>query len=169
MNIILPGVVSTILETFSPELAGKLYKSNYDSLCLLKDIAVVGTQAVTAILINMIIGLVHGLYYDPKKYSNRDVYEVKTRKILSYSNLISSASNIIWVGGNAVAGNEAVWKDLDIAGIIVTMYRLITDTKFIQSVKEEFIFGGFKNMIKGESLSLQEVWLWDLVDLYSKQ
>ena len=44
-----------------------------------------------------------------------------------------------------------------IAGIIVTMYRLITDTKFIQSVKEEFIFGGFKNMIKGESLSLQEV------------
>ena len=151
------GLPVPILETFSPELAGKLYKSNYDSLCLLKDIAVVGTQAVTAILINMIIGLVHGLYYDPKKYSNRDVYEVRTRKILSYSNLISSASNIIWVGGNAVAGNEAVWKDLDIAGIIVTMYRLITDTKFIQSVKEEFIFGGFKNMIKGESLSLQEV------------
>ena len=136
-------------------------KSNYDSLCLMKDIAVVGTQAVGVILINMVISLIHGLYYDPEKYSSRDVYEVKTRKILLYSNLISTASNVLWVGGNAIAGNEAAWKDLDIGGIIVTMYRLVTDTKFIQSVKEEFVLGGFRNMIKGEDLNLLEVELWD--------
>ena len=150
-----------ILETFAPDFAGKLYKSNYDSLCLMKDIAVVGTQAVSSILINMIISLIHGLYFDPDKYSSRDVYEVKTRKILLYSNLISTASNVIWVGGNAIAGNETAWKDLDIGGIIVTMYRLVNDTKFIQSVKEEFVFGGFRNMIRGENLQLFEVDLWD--------
>ena len=155
------GLPIPVLETFAPDLAGKLYKSNYDSLCLMKDIAVVGTQAVGAILINMVISLIHGLYYDPEKYSSRDVYEVKTRKILLYSNLISTASNVIWVGGNAIAGNEAAWKDLDIGGIIVTMYRLVTDTKFIQSVKEEFVLGGFRNMIKGEDLNLLEVELWD--------
>lgn len=37
------GLPVPILETFDPELAGKLYKSNYDTLCLMKDIAVVGT------------------------------------------------------------------------------------------------------------------------------
>lgn len=155
------GLPIPVLETFVPDFAGKLYKCNYDSLCMMKDIAVVGTQAVGAILINMVISLIHGLYYDPEKYENRDVYEVKTRKILMYSNLISTMSNVIWVGGNAMAGNEYAWKDLDVGGIIVTMYRLVMDTKFIQSVKEEFVLGSFNKMIQGEELKLRELTIWE--------
>ena len=155
------GLPVPVIETFSPDLAGKLYKSNYDSLCLMKDVTVVGVQTVSSILINMIISLIHGLYYDSKKYSSRDVYEVKTRKIILYSNLLSTASNVIWVGGNAFVGNETAWKDIDIGGIIVTMYRLVNDAKFIQAVKEEFVLGGFKNMIRGEDLKLIEADLWD--------
>lgn len=151
------GLPIPLLETFSPDLAGKLYKSHYDSLCLLKDIAKVGTQAVADILINMIITLIHGLFYDPSQYRNRDIYEVKTRKILSYSNLISSASNVIWVGGNAFMGNQSAWKELDIGGIVVTMHRLISDKKFIRSVKEEFILGEFKKRIQGEEFKLLEI------------
>ena len=155
------GLPIPILETFTPDFAGKLYKSNYDSLCLLKDVAVVGTQAVSAILINMIISLIHGLYYDPSKYANRELYEAKTRKILLYSNLISSASNVIWVGGNALAGNESELMNLDIGGLVVTMYRLVQDTSFIHSIKEEFVFGGFNKMIQGEKLILKETTLWE--------
>lgn len=148
------GLPVPILETFVPDFAGRLYKSNYDSLCLLKDITIIGAQAGWAILINMIISLIHGLYYIDVKCSSRDVYEAKTRKILFYSDLISTASNVVWIGVNANAGNERAWKDLDIGGIIVTMHRLVTDTNFIRSVKEEFVFGGFKNMIRGKDLSL---------------
>jgi len=90
------------------------------------------------------------LMYDETKYSSQDVYSVKTRKIVLYSNLIASTSNIIWVGGNMIAGNEGAIKDLDIGGLLVTLHRLMTDTKFIQEVKEEFIFGGFNKMIQGE-------------------
>lgn len=144
------GLPVPLLETFDPELAGKLYKDGYDSLCLLEDIAVIGTQAVVAILINLIITLIHGLYYDPNKNDSRDIYEVKTRKIILYSNIISSASNLIWVGGNAIAENEATIKDLDIGGLMITMYRLVKDTEFIRNVKEEFVFGGFNKMIQGE-------------------
>lgn len=154
------GLPIPVLETFAPDLAGNLYKNNYDSLCLVKDIGVIGAQTVVAILINMIITLIHGLYYDPKKYSNRDLYEVKTRKILMYSNLLSTVSNVIWVGGNAIVGNEAALRDLDIGGIIVTMYRLVNDSKFIQTVKEEFVFGGFNRMIQGKELNLKEVTPW---------
>jgi len=155
------GLPVPLLETFNPEIAGKLYKSNYDSLCLIKDFAVVGTQANSAILINMLISLIHGLYYDPEQYTNRDLYEVKTRKILLYSNLIASTSNVIWVGGNAMAGNEGAIKDLDIGGLMVTMYRLVNDTQFIQQIKEEFVFGGFNKMIQGEDLKLKEISKWD--------
>lgn len=125
------------------------------------DLMKVGASAGIAALINTIISTVHMLMYNENKHLSRDVYNVKTRKIIMYSNLIASTSNVIWVGGNMVAGNESAIKDLDIGGLIITLQRLMTDTKFIRQVKEEFIFGGFNKMIQGDTLILKEVNLWD--------
>ena len=162
------GLPVPLVEVFDSEFASKLYDEGYDTLRFAKDlksVAVVGAQAVFAILINMIISLVHGLYYDPKKYANRDLYEVKTRKILMYSNLIASTSNLIYVGVRSYYGDERAIKSLDIGGIMVTIYRLINDTEFIQKVKEEFVFGGFYKMIEGKPLELGEVNFSELIDL----
>lgn len=155
------GLPVPVIEIFSLDFAGELYKSNYDLIKLIKDVAVIGTQAGVSLLINMIITLIHGLFYDSNRYDNRSVYEVKTRKILLYSNLISTMSNVIWVGGNMLAGNEKAVRDLDIGGIIVTMYRLVTDSRFIQKIKEEFIFEKFNSLISGDELRLEEIRLWD--------
>lgn len=144
------GLPIPILGIFSEKLAGNLYRSQYDMLCLSKDFKKVGESAKYAILINMVISLVHGLFYDETKYSNRDLYEVKTRKILSYSNAIASGSNVIYVAINAYLGNEGAIKKLDIGGIIVTIHRLLSDSEFIRKVKEEFVFGSFNKMIQGE-------------------
>ncbi len=159
------GLPIPVLETFSPELAGKLYSNGYDTLCLMKDITVIGSQAVIAILINMLIILIHGLYYDSTKYTNRDVYEVKTKKIIMYSDLISSTSNLLYVGGNVALGNESVIKSLDIGGLVITIHRLVTDTKFIRKVKEEFVYGGFNRMIQLEEVQLEEVDIEKLIKL----
>lgn len=125
------------------------------------DLVKVGASAGLAMLINIIISTIHMLMYDENKYSSQDVYSVKTRKIILYSNLIASSSNVIWVGGNMIAGNEGAIKQLDIGGLIVTLHRLITDTKFIRQIKEEFVFGGFNKMIQGDELNLKEVKLWE--------
>ena len=69
-------------------------------------------------LINMIVAAVHGLFYDESKYHNRDIYEVKTRKIISYSNAIASASNIIYVAVSAYLGNERALNKLDVGGYV---------------------------------------------------
>lgn len=114
------------------------------------DVVKVGMSAGIAVLINTIISAIHGLLYDETKYSSTDIYSVKTRKIILYSNLIASTSNVICVGGNMMAGNEGAIKSLDIGGLIVTLNRLINDTKFIREVKEEFVFGGFNKLIQGE-------------------
>ena len=45
--------------------------------------------------------------------------------ILMYSNLIASVSNVIWVGANAVAGNESAWKDLDVGGSLEDERRCV--------------------------------------------
>lgn len=150
------GLPVPFLEAFDPELASKLYKEGYDTLCLLKDVAVIGTQAGIAILINILISLVHGLFYDKKKYCSRDLYEDKTRKILSISNLIATSSNLIWVGGNMVAGNEAAIKDLDVGGLLVTIHRLITDYKFIKEIQLEFIEKQWYEQIIGEEYNFMK-------------
>ena len=37
---------------------------------------------------------------------------------------IATGSNVLWVGGNMLAGNEGAIKQLDIGGLIVTIKRL---------------------------------------------
>ena len=81
-------------------------------------------------------------------YIQLDLYKVKTRKILLYSNLIASASNVIGVAVAESMGKNAV-QYLDIGGIAVTLYRLVNDRNFIRKVKEEFIQNRWHEMIQG--------------------
>lgn len=154
------GLPLPLAELIDSTFASKLYKEGYDALCFTKDIknvAVIGAQAIFSILINLIISLVHGLYFDPKEYANRDIYEVKTRKILNYSNLIATKVNLLYVGGRYIKGDEYSTKSLDIGGILVTIYRLVNDTEFIRKVKHEFIVNGLVDSIKGKPLELEKI------------
>ena len=40
-------------------------------------------------------------------------------------------------------------RRLDLGGLAVTVTELITDTKFIREVKQEFIFGRYKDLLMG--------------------
>lgn len=137
------GLPVPIIETFSESLAGDLYKSQYDTLCLLRDIAIVGNQAAWSILINMVIGLIHGLFYTPSD-GDRKLYEVRTRKILSISNALASSGNIAY----AIASDD--WRKLDAGGVLVTLYRLFSDTRFMLRVKKDFIESKMDEVLQKE-------------------
>ena len=111
-----------------------------------KNLAIVGAQAGLSILINFIVKSLHFLFFDgdPEDKMALDLYEVKTRKILSYSNAIASGSNILYC---AISQN---YSKLDIGGILVTIYRLITDYKFIKSIKKEFLEKQWYNEVMGD-------------------
>ncbi|NLK23792.1 MAG: hypothetical protein GX309_07405 [Clostridiales bacterium] len=121
------------------------------------DIIKIGTSAKLAELINLLISTLHSLMYDRGMSISRELYSVKTRKIIMYSNAIATGSNVLWVGGNMYAGNEGEVKQLDIGGLIVIIKRLINDTEYIRQIKEEFVFGGFKKIISGSELELEEL------------
>lgn len=127
-----------IVPAINPKLASELGNYGFD----MANVVTVGKQASYSMLINSIIAMIHGLFFDGST-TDRKLYEVRTRKILSYSNLIASSSNLAVI---AVTGNL---KMLDIGGLAVTLYRLITDVKFIRQVKEEFIFGRYRDLIIG--------------------
>ena len=60
-----------------------------------------------------------------------------------YSNAVATSSNLM-----VVAATRDM-KHLDLGGLAVTITRLITDTKFIREVKQEFIFGRYKDLLMG--------------------
>lgn len=127
-------LISSMNYSFSKDLVEK-YNVNMWSL----------TKSVTlAVMINSLVECIHLLFYNEQTDRDISLYQVRTRKILSYSNIISSGSNII---STAVTGN---CRSLDVGGILVTLYRLISDHKFINEIKREFIANEFYKLVMNE-------------------
>jgi hypothetical protein len=141
-----------VVSTISPALAKKLADFGLD----MANLNTVFSQAVLASFINTVIAMIHGLFR--KESESWSLYEVKTRKILSYSNIIASVSNIIAVTigtavGVATQNPDMVKKSLsylDIGGYMVTIYRIVTDYKFIEQIKQEFLEKEFYNIVMGD-------------------
>lgn len=144
-----------IVSTISPHFAETLAEYGMD----IANVLTVGKQAAYAALINTLIGMIHRLTYDATDPDSIKMLEVKTRKILMYSNLIASSSNIIAVAAGTAAGvlsenSDMVKKSLsymDIGGYLVTIKRLISDTKFIYEVKKEFLKNQWYDAVIGDS------------------
>lgn len=145
-GIPIPGTVG-----INAELAAKLSSYGID----LGNVVKASSQAGFALLINQIIAMVHGLLYDESLEMGWKLYSVKTRKILMYSNCIASASNVIAVACGAIAGvytgNTELTKKslnyLDLGGLLVTIHRITSDSKFIYEVKKEFLANAWYDIV----------------------
>lgn len=125
------GLPVPLLASINENFASKLYSENYDALCFARDAKIVGTSFIVSKLFDIIITLTHGLFR--KEDEDRDLFEVRTRKILLISNSIASTSTII---NTAITKNP---KNLDIGSLLNTITHLFTDLRFIEKIKQEFI------------------------------
>jgi len=143
-----------IVTTISPDFAKEIAKYGFD----LANIKTIGKQASYSILINTIIAMLHRLILDNNGGGSSLLYEVRTRKILSYSNLFASASNLLVVAIMSTVGAikkkpktiKKALSYLDIGGLLVTVYRIITDSNFIAKAKQEFLEKEFFNLVMGD-------------------
>jgi hypothetical protein len=119
------GLPLPAIGAISPEFGKKLAIYGIDT-------ASVGMEMALSSIINLVISMVHHLFYDEFR-DDEKLYEVRTRKIILYSNSIASTSNLI-----ATALTKK-YDMLDVGGVLVTICELITDVRFICKVKEEFI------------------------------
>ncbi len=129
-----------VVSAIDPQFASRLASYGLD----MANVLAVAKQASYATMINTLIAMFHGMFSDATTEMEQKLYEVRTRKILSYSNAVASSSNL------AVVAITSDFHSLDLGGLAVTIYRLITDAKFIKQVKEEFIFGNYKSIFLGE-------------------
>ena len=100
------------------------------------DLVEFGASAGLATLINWLIAALHGCTFvfndDGTDYCS-ELYQARTRKILSLSNAIATSSNLI-----AAAVKPDVVR-VDFGGLAVTLFRLISDTAFITKLKYEYL------------------------------
>lgn len=109
------GLPIPVINVISPEASSFLVGANID-------VYSVARGAALAILINKIIEMLHRLFFD-RSCDDEKLYEVRTRKVLMYSNTLSSILN-----GGAV-GFTGNFKKLDVGGHLVTLRRIWNDSK----------------------------------------
>lgn len=119
------GLPIPLINVISPETSRFLMGHHIDTLS-------VARSAALAIMVNKIVEMFHKLFYD-KRTDQANLYEVKTRKVVMYSNVMSSLLNVGYVAGTGDMNH------LDIGGIAVTLWRVLTDRKRIKQIKAEFI------------------------------
>lgn len=76
---------------------------------------------------------------------------MRTRKIILYSNIIATTSDVVQTAIRAYIGDKNAIKNFDLGGFLVTIYRLITDTKYILKIKEEFIFNEWNRIVESKN------------------
>lgn len=137
------GIPLPAVSYCSDEIAKELADYGFD----LANTETYGKQFVYAMLIDMIISMLHRLFYDKNTDGNLEVYKVRTKKILDYSGVIASTSNVI---KSSIMYITRKGQDLDVGGIIYTIYKLIKDKEYIREVKREFIICNFEKLIQGD-------------------
>ena len=148
------GLPIPFLTLIDSDEAYEIYREGYDYLDYLYDTQILRRTIKSAsqtIMINMLVGALHKFFYNPNKDYNQELYHVRTRKIILYSNMIATTSDVIQTACRANLGDEHAFENFDLGGFIVTIYKLITDTIFILKIKEEFIFNEWDRIIESKN------------------
>ena len=113
-------------------------------------------------LINMFISSLHMLTCQSTSHREKELHHVKTMKILEYSNIIATGSNVIINAVRSYYGDGKALKDIDFAGLIGTIMMLIRNDEIKRKIKREFIFGEYERMVTGDSYDPTESFLLKL-------
>lgn len=141
------GLPVPFLSLIDTDKAFEIYKKGYDWLDFKYDVQMTMTSASIAVMLNNIIELIHLYFYNPNKESDFKLYTVKSHKIVLYSNLLATSSDVIQTAIRSCLNDTNALKTFDLGGFLVTLYRLIKDVHFIRKVKEEFILREWENVI----------------------
>lgn len=141
------------ISAINPKLAGDLAKWGLDMAGVID----AGKQFALAMTIDTLIAFIHGLFYDETSGLSRSMYEVRTRRVLLYSNVIASVSNVVVSAVAAhLGGPETAAKIIDWGGYLNTLRHIVFDTKFINEVKRDFLKNELYTMVTGPQYDFME-------------
>lgn len=136
------GLPLPIINSISPEASKFIIGHQIDLYSVTRG-------AALAMTINKIVEMAHKLICD---YEGDDLrlYEAKTLKIIMYSNILSSGLNLGYVA------TTQDYKKLDVGGIAVALFKLLTSPAKIREIKNEFIEKVLSDEYKKEEDKINE-------------
>lgn len=118
-----------VISTFSPELARKL------SLYGL-NMGTIAQGGIATMFINWLIGFLHRLTM--KKDEDEQLFMVRTRKIIMYSDLFSTVSDLGYSLFLAYMGDKNTMRKFDLGGYLVTLHQISHSSNVISAIEREF-------------------------------
>jgi len=121
-------------------------------------------SAIITMVINFIISILHNLLYDETNDISRELYNVRTQKILKVSNIIAESLNIAYVGANVGIGmytrNTALIKEgvkkIDLGGYIVAVHQIVKSSLVQEKIRREYLENKLYDKFLGENYSFLE-------------
>ena len=128
------------------------------------DIIKITSSAAIAMVINFIISVLHNLFYNENDDISRELYNVRTRKILKISNIIAESLDIIYVGANIIIGiytenpilKEEGMKRIDLGGYIVAVHQILKSSSVQEKIRREYLENRLYDKFLGEEYSFLE-------------
>lgn len=140
------GIPLPFISMLSPEFAQELTEYGMDWA----NSKLFAGQFVGAAIIDFVIAVTHRIFYKGTTGMDLKLYKIRTKKILDYSGVIASTSNIILTSVKGSIGSRRAIEDLDLGGIAYTSLKLVNDRKYMAQVKKEFIEQNFAKLIQGD-------------------
>ena len=109
----------------------------------------VGNTGITAFL-DLLISAIHAIHYDPAIDGDKNFYAIRTNRILTISQLMSTLTN----SAKALLTENPM--DIDIGGILMTFLKVINSTSFWINIKTEYLVSEYKTMIDQENKKLDK-------------
>ena len=135
-----------IISTFDYQLAEKLSLYGLNT-------GTIAQGAFATKLINWTIGFLHGLARG--KDEDKELYRVRTQKIIEYSNILATMSDIGFSLFLAYTGDKNTMRKFDLGGYLVTLHQISHSTKVHCEIEQEFyvkkIINKFKEIEQNES------------------
>lgn len=128
----------------SPKLSQLLNYAEIDTLTL----KIIGKEAGLAALINYVVASLHSWCYDPEKDGDRDLYSVRTKKIIQYSGEIALTSTVLQTAVKVYLGDMSNIKYFDYGGSLVSLSRTWNSPLEIARIKGEFLLKNCKQYIE---------------------
>lgn len=119
---------------------------------------------IIAVIINYIVGLIHGLFYNEMEDENKSLYSVRTRKIIATSNVIAESINLAAVTAGTIGGYfsddaELIKKSishLDIGGMVEAIHQVGKSKKLQEELRRQFLEQELEAKLLGDKYSFLE-------------
>lgn len=107
----------------------------------------IAKNSIATIVINTIVGTLHGFCYNEDCDESRRLYSVRTRKVVATSNVIAESINLAAVTGGTIVGvlsenGNLIKKSishLDIGGMIEAIHQIFRSKKLQEEIRREFL------------------------------